>query len=177
MAERWKWSRTKVQRFLDMLKTRQQITIQKSNVISKIIILKYDEYQCQENNRKTPEKQQKDTYNNVKNVKNDKNNKEDILLEHGASAPSPKDKAVEFFSSPEARERATEFVVSKGVPDDAARREIAKFVSYWTEPTHSGKKQRWQTERTFEVGRRLATWLSRAGERKTTHQEPKGITL
>lgn len=39
--------------------------------------------------------------------------------------------------------------------------EVAKFVSYWTELTPSGKKQRWETEKTFEIERRLANWLSR----------------
>lgn len=36
--------------------------------------------------------------------------------------------------------------------------EVQKFVLYWTEPTKSGKKQRWETETTFEVQRRLVTW-------------------
>lgn len=42
--------------------------------------------------------------------------------------------------------------------------EIKKFISYWTEPTPSGKKQRWEIEKTFEVKRRLITWLSRANK-------------
>lgn len=41
--------------------------------------------------------------------------------------------------------------------------EVKKFFAYWTEPNKSGTKQRWQMERTFEVKRRLYTWLSRSG--------------
>ena len=39
--------------------------------------------------------------------------------------------------------------------------EIDKFISYWSELTKDGKKQKWELERTFEVQRRLATWFSR----------------
>jgi len=39
--------------------------------------------------------------------------------------------------------------------------EFDKFILYWTEPNASGNKQRWQKETTFEVKRRLTTWLGR----------------
>lgn len=41
--------------------------------------------------------------------------------------------------------------------------QIRMFKNYWTEPTHNGKMQRWQIEKTFEIERRLVTWFSRAG--------------
>lgn len=41
-----------------------------------------------------------------------------------------------------------------------ATMEIGKFVSYWTEPMPSGKKVRWQTEKTFELKRRFIRWMS-----------------
>ena len=41
--------------------------------------------------------------------------------------------------------------------------ELDKFVSYWTELNKSGTRERWETERTFEVQKRLATWFSRVG--------------
>ena len=41
--------------------------------------------------------------------------------------------------------------------------EIKKFRSYWTERNKTGKRERWELRETFEVNRRLATWLSRAG--------------
>jgi hypothetical protein len=42
--------------------------------------------------------------------------------------------------------------------------EVKKFYNYWTEKTHSGRYELWQTRKTFEVGNRLATWFSRQGE-------------
>lgn len=47
------------------------------------------------------------------------------------------------------------------VGKDAIWGEIKRFYAYWTERTKSGKKQRWETEKTFEVDRRLTYWLSR----------------
>lgn len=50
-------------------------------------------------------------------------------------------------------------IVAKGIPENLAISEIRKFCSYWREKTRSGKKERWETEKTFEVKRRLATWF------------------
>lgn len=41
-------------------------------------------------------------------------------------------------------------------------REMRKFVGHWTEPSKNGKKQKWELQQTFEVKRRLATWLTNA---------------
>ena len=48
---------------------------------------------------------------------------------------------------------------SKKIPPEIVRRELDKFCNYWQEKTRDGKKERWQTEKTFEVQRRLATWF------------------
>lgn len=44
--------------------------------------------------------------------------------------------------------------------------EFKKFALYWTEPNKSGTKVRWQQQPTFEVKRRLYTWMSRKNEQK-----------
>lgn len=46
--------------------------------------------------------------------------------------------------------------------------EMKKFIVYWTEPNKSGTKQKWQLQQTFDIKRRLYTWLSRAGQRGRT---------
>ena len=46
LAKRWAWSRDKVRAFLFNLETRQQIRQQKSNVISIITIVKWEQYQA-----------------------------------------------------------------------------------------------------------------------------------
>jgi len=37
--------------------------------------------------------------------------------------------------------------------------ELRNFAGYWSELTKSGKKQRWQLQKTFELRRRLGTWF------------------
>lgn len=44
--------------------------------------------------------------------------------------------------------------------------EMWKFMNYWCELDQSGRKQRWERQETFEVSRRVATWLSNKKEIK-----------
>jgi len=56
----------------------------------------------------------------------------------------------------------TESVIdSINIPEehrDRAKQELFKFWNYWTEKDMRGK-ERWRKEKTFEVQRRLTTWL------------------
>lgn len=65
LADRWQWSRGKVQRFLDELENEQQIEQQKNNITSLITIKNYDHYQSaadtRTNSRRTADGQQTDT--------------------------------------------------------------------------------------------------------------------
>jgi len=73
--------------------------------------------------------------------------------------------AKEFFEDKsELQEKVIEWLKNKGVEENVAKQEIKKFISYWTELNSSGKKQRWQLEKTFEVNRRLTTWLNKTKE-------------
>ncbi len=53
--------------------------------------------------------------------------------------------------------------------------EINKFVSYWTEPSKAGTQQRWEQQKTFEINRRLATWMSNC--KQFNNLNDKKITL
>lgn len=48
------------------------------------------------------------------------------------------------------------------VSNEIAQAELLKFLNHWTEPTKSGKKMLWETKATFEVKRRLTTWMGNA---------------
>jgi DNA-binding MarR family transcriptional regulator len=56
--------------------------------------------------------------------------------------------------------------VTQGKGEEGIKVEMRKFFSYWTEPNKSGTKVKWELERTFDVKRRLYTWLNRASERR-----------
>lgn len=86
-----------------------------------------------------------------------------------AKEPTPGELARDFFApagtASAYRDAIIEELVGKtGIEREALIKEVRKFYLYWTEPTKSGKKQLWETKATFEVKRRLFTWLSRAGK-------------
>jgi hypothetical protein len=85
-------------------------------------------------------------------------------------AMTPSELAQEFFKSSVAQEALIDKLVKVGVMKAAAEDEIKKFIDYWTELNGTGKRQRWQMQKTFELRKRMATWLSRANIRKTNHQ-------
>lgn len=87
LSDRWKWSRSKVRKFLKDLEKEQQIEQQKTNVTQLISIINYDNYQQKEqqteqqkDTKRTPKEHQKDTYKNVKKEKNVNNDKEKINI-------------------------------------------------------------------------------------------------
>jgi len=82
----------------------------------------------------------------------------------GATAPtlSPSQEMNELISSEKTQEQAAQSMVRYGFTIDTARREISKWLMYWTEKTQSGKKMRWETEKTFEPKKRLITWFRKA---------------
>lgn len=77
---------------------------------------------------------------------------------------TPSEKAREFFESKEKQEEVIISICEKGFNPQIVRNEITKFISYWTELNKSGTQQKWQMQKTFEIGRRLATWFSNYNE-------------
>jgi len=72
---------------------------------------------------------------------------------------TPSEIAKDFFIQPEIQENFIQELINQGCDTHTAHTEVLKFIEYWTEPNKSGTKERWQTEKTFEVGRRLKTWF------------------
>ena len=84
LSERWKWSRSKLRKFLKDLEKEQQIKQHNSNVIQVITILNYDKYQEKEQQSEQQSEQQKDIYKKVDNNKESKyiyNKSYDAFLE------------------------------------------------------------------------------------------------
>lgn len=84
LAQRWKWSRTKVRKFIKDLEKEQQVIQQHNRSTSIITIIKYDEYQKKEqleDNRKTTERQQKNNRKTLtRRIKKNKEEKEYIEI-------------------------------------------------------------------------------------------------
>lgn len=78
---------------------------------------------------------------------------------------TPAEEAADFFEKGAVYDDILAALAARG-SRDAVERELQKFILYWTEKNKTGTRERWQQEKTFEVRRRLYTWLSRASERK-----------
>lgn len=80
----------------------------------------------------------------------------------GAVAPTPSQESKLFFDSVEVREKTIGTFVEKFGPahEPMIRAEMQKFVLYWTEAHRTGKKVRWESEKHFDVKRRLVTWFT-----------------
>lgn len=83
-----------------------------------------------------------------------------------------------FIESEEFFDKVVSAISEKyNVPETAIRREMEKFRSYWSEKTKSGRKQKWETKETFELRRRIVTWLSKAAEFNRSSAGGKGISI
>lgn len=85
------------------------------------------------------------------------------LIEREAEA-SPSQVAKKFFNDVDEQERIIDLLEARGYNRTIVVREVVKFISYWTEKNKSGSKERYEMEKTFEVGKRLATWFMRVKE-------------
>ena len=112
---------------------------------------------------KVPTKDNKVSKDNKYTLKDNKE-KEKIL--------SPADEMRSFLEGGESSFRLAEFIVEKtGMPMERVVKELVSFRSYWSELNGSGKKQRWELEKTFEVKRRLNTWLRNASKFDTSKKK------
>ena len=59
-------------------------------------------------------------------------------------------------------EKYKEIVIQKKYSDD----EINNFISFWTEPNRSNTKMRFELQPTFDIARRMVTWVKKNKEWK-----------
>lgn len=90
-----------------------------------------------------------------------------------ADAATPAGYALKFFRNDHPTTKAeAEYFVGRGASPEVVREQFVRFMHYWGELTPGGKKQRWQTEKTFEVRKRLVTWFDRIEQRKQSSTKP-----
>lgn len=87
---------------------------------------------------------------------------ENSIEQKSREESTPAQEARDFFNG-NIETIFNEFKEKTQIYEATLKVEFQKFILYWTEKNKSGTKQRWETEKTFEVKRRLATWLSRVG--------------
>ena len=80
-----------------------------------------------------------------------------------------------FFLDPEC---VIQEMLANGLPEQTVRFEVGKFINYWTELNKSGKKQRWELEKTFEVKKRLGTWFRNIANKQGNYSTaPKAVRI
>jgi len=73
---------------------------------------------------------------------------------------TPKNFSELFFTKQkEFNNLLTEFSTALNIEINKLEDEFNHFILYWTEPNKSGSKVRWELQKTFDVKRRLYTWL------------------
>ena len=177
LAERWRWSRFKVEEYLKELENQQQINVQKNNVISLITITNYERYQGLETEKSDENQQQinvqidgqiKEKGSNPppppitqkENNKEEKEKKKDNnkLLSKKCQRPSA-DAPIE--------ERKRWLVESMKEADNGLPKlMLNEFYLYWTETTPGGTKMRFELEKTWITSRRLARWYNNNQDKK-----------
>lgn len=196
-------SQSKVQRVLKFFETEKQIEQQTTTKCRLITVKNWEQYQENEkqndkqltNDWKTNDKQLT-TKEDSKNIRIEEVSINNISIQNNiisnanivsgeknkilaADAPTPAQEARLFFVDIEKQEKIIDYLIGKGINEQVAKNEIIKFISYWTEPTRNGTKQRWELEKAFEIRRRLATWFQRANRNieRSNNSPPKGIAL
>ncbi len=173
IAEKTGVPETTIEDILNFFESQQQIRQQKTTKFRVITIKKWSEYQIEEDiptSKPTTERQQSDNRaTQTRMNKNEKNDKEESVL-------SPKETMILFLENEDNFLKVVDHIVEKkSVQKDIALRELKKFKAYWSEPNASGKKQRWELQKTFELSRRLTTWFSKVDQFKGQKKIKVGI--
>ena len=147
LAQRWQWAVNTVIKFIKELEEDGYIETQRTSVNQIITIKKYLMYNTQnETLNDTQIETQNDTKNDTPIININKViNKETTIVAKKGQLSLEQEKAC-------FRETIAPFVEKYG-PNMCN-----DFFEYWTEPTQNGKKMRYQLEKTWEIGRRLARW-------------------
>lgn len=173
LAERWKWSKSKTDRFLELLETQQMITRAQMNGETIITLTNYEIYnqkgqimgQPKGHEKQPPQGISEDGRDSKRDTewdsggtvagqwrdetnKDNKGNKENNDL--GAEAPPPK-KTFKEFSETEFYDEVKTFL--PGFPKEMLR----AFFDHWSEKSASGK-MKFQLEKTWETKKRLTRW-------------------
>jgi len=89
---------------------------------------------------------------------------------------SPAEEMRSFLEGGElAVEIAAKIIEETDMPQKTVVDELVNFRGYWTELNGTGKKQRWEMEKTFELKRRLGTWFRNAN--KFSNSKKKTILI
>jgi hypothetical protein len=138
LANRWKWSRGKVRRFLkDLEKNERQIVQQKNNITSLIDIVNYDEYQGNGTTDGQQTVQQTDSRRYTNN--NSKKDKKGKKTNKGVYTPSSKESS---FDPPESQNCPQKQII------EAYHQHLPQLptIQVWDDQSAKRLRQRWRQD-------------------------------
>lgn len=204
LENRWRWSASKVIRFLDMLKSQGMIETRKEHGQTVIRLCNYDTYNPLVTDRHIGEKTSDEPQNEPRN---------DMTSSALCSSANQRRTANRTNREPDAnhsrtkkKELKNERIKETTTPDgvvakkDAAaaatndrkkvfhdslvpyvatygREMIRDFYAYWAELNRSGTKMRYELQPTWELGLRLSTWARREKEKNCAKREKEHESL
>jgi hypothetical protein len=104
------------------------------------------------------------THDNNDNA-DDNARREEKRIDKKREGDTPSDQNNDFFLRGKSYAELLD-IFSKDKNRQHIEKEFQKFTLYWTEPNKSGSKVKWEQQSTFDVKRRLFTWLNRSFETK-----------
>lgn len=168
LAKRWKWSKNKVDSFLNLLIDERMIEKRTAEGTTQTVIkiCNYDTYNLITEN----EGQQKDTKGTAKGQCGDKSNKDNKENKENEEESSKDDSKK---NAPDVATREQEFYRSLVPYAGKYPKEMLRaFFDYWSELNRSGKKMRFEMQKTWEIPKRLATWANKEPVMKKQIQPP-----
>ena len=167
-------SRQQIRTAIQKLKETWEITHYSTNEYTTLALNNWESYNTPDNKRTTNEQQtdNKRTTTTNKNNKEYKENKENNT-EIVVSQSNEYQLSIQYLK--ENRDKV--FTQELQIPEYAEdTQEWHRFVWYWSELSKSGKlKAEW--EKTFEIKRRFATWMSRKKETYQKTEKPSVMDI
>lgn len=172
LASRWQWSTKKVNSFLDLLIQDKMIIKEtpKETGQTVVTICNYDKYNFVSQELETPWKQQgnsKETPWKQQGNKVNKDNKEKELeecIETSTIVEAKKsEQAKKLVAAKAATLKRRDAFYQSLIPyvERYGKEMIRAFFDYWSELNKSETKMKFETNQTWEVAKRLATWANR----------------
>ena len=146
LCKQFGWGNSRLKTFLKLLKNDGMINVSSNKQLTKITLLNWDSYQdsnLQTIHKKLTTNSQPTT--NKKNKEETKKNKEQSFINQ----------------------------VSKVGKNKYKQDLIDEFCNYWTERNMSGRKMKFEMQKTFDINRRLATWHKNSFEWSFENKEEK----
>ena len=155
LQKQFGWGNSRLKTFLKLLKDDEMINYKSNTQLTLITISNYKDLQGKQTANKSQPTHKQPTTNLQPNT--NKKNKEEIK----------KNKENNFINQVLAEGLKTTPMIAPDVID--------AFCNYWTERNMSGNKMKFEMSKTFDIKRRLATWIKNNKEWSFKNKEEKII--